>query len=171
MGYLEHADGRLLGVYQANAGSGNHTIFAKKLRERTGADFMGMQWCVTFVFAVYADALGARGMRRALGRPTPSATRLARRMKRRGLWQGRNYLPQRDDLIFLSPYRDGKIGHIGIVVDTKAGYVLSVDGNTVDPTGFFAEDYGGAVDYRARALDDPRIVGYARTGKAAGQVR
>ena len=59
------------------------------------------------------------------------------------------------------PESDGRIGHVGIVAETKDGYVLSIDGNTVDPTGCFPEDYGGAVDYRARRLDDARIMGYA----------
>ena len=161
VGYMEHADGELLGVYQANTGPGNCTVFARMLLRRTGANFMGLPWCVTFVFSIFAEALGAKKMRRLLGRPTASATKLAGRMKRRGRWRGRGYTPRRNDMIFLSPQSDGRIGHVGIVAETKDGYVLSIDGNTVDPTGCFPEDYGGAVDYRARRLDDARIMGYA----------
>ena len=161
VGYMEHADGELLGVYRANTGPGNCTVFARMLLRRTGANFMGLPWCVTFVFSIFAEALGANKPRRPLGRPPPSATQLAGRMKRRGRWRGLGYTPRRNDLIFLSPRSDGRIGHVGIVAETKDGYVLSIDGNTVDPTGCFPEDYGGAVDYRARKLDDARILGYA----------
>ena len=79
VGYLEHADEKMLGVYQANTGPGNCTVFARMLLRRTGANFMGLPWCVTFVFSVFAEALGAKKMRRLLGRPHqgPGGTGLA----------------------------------------------------------------------------------------------
>ena len=36
VGYLEHADEKMLGVYQANVGGGNATVFARMLLRRTG---------------------------------------------------------------------------------------------------------------------------------------
>ena len=43
----------------------------------------------------------------------------------------------------------------------SGGKVYSIEGNTVDPSGVFPENQGGAVARRERDKDDPCIVGYA----------
>lgn len=155
LGYLEHQDDRLLGVYTANPGKGGYTIFA-----RMAGLPQGLPWCVTFIHAVYGAALGKVQARRLLGRPHPGTRKLARLLKQRGQWRGRDYLPAPGDLIFLSPARDGRIGHCGIVETVRDGTVVSIDGNTADPGGHFPPEQGGAVDRRTRALNDPVVVGY-----------
>ncbi|WP_130870933.1 CHAP domain-containing protein [Intestinimonas massiliensis (ex Afouda et al. 2020)] len=155
LGYLEHQDGRLLGVYTANPGKGGYTIFA----QMTGLP-QGLPWCATFVHAVYGAILGRKQAQKLLGKPHPGTRKLARLLKRRGQWRGRDYVPAPGNIIFLSPAQDGRIGHCGIVAAVKSGMVISIDGNTVDPDGHFPPEEGGAVARRSRALDDSRIVGY-----------
>lgn len=159
LGYLEHRDERLLGVYAANAGKGGCTIFAAvtKLPQ-------GLPWCAVFVHAVYWQALGAEQAEALLGRPHPGTRKLARRMRHAGRWRGREYIPRAGDIIFLSPARDGSIGHCGIVEAAEGGEVASIDGNTTDPGGHFAPREGGAVARRRRRLDDGVIVGYGALG-------
>lgn len=163
VGYMEHATPDLLGVFQANPGKGYHTIFERIIQQKTGADLSGLPWCVTFVHAVFINALGADKARAIIGRPHAGSRVLMRRMKRKKLWRGREYVPQRNDLVFLG---NGKVSHVGIVVEVTDEGILAIDGNTVDPTGFFAAEDGGAVDYRMRSRDDYRIIGYAAISKA-----
>lgn len=159
LGYLEHRDGRLLGVYAANWGKGGYTVFAPM----AGLP-QGLPWCVTFVHAVCRAAWGPERAEEALGRPHPGSRKLARRMRRTGRWRGREYRPGPGDLIFLSPAGDGRVGHCGLVEAVEGNAVVSIDGNTVDPEGRFPPEAGGAVARRARPLDDPRIVGYGALG-------
>ena len=155
LGYLEHQDGRLLGIYTANPGKGGYTIFA-----RMAGLPQGLPWCVTFIHAVYGAALGKVQARRLLGRPHPGTRKLARLLKQRGQWRGQDYLPVPGDIIFLAPAGDGHIGHCGIVEAIAENTVTSIDGNTVDPGGHFSPEDGGAVARRVRMLDDNRIAGY-----------
>jgi len=148
LGYLEHATPELLGVYTANPGKGGYTIFG----ELTG--MQGMPWCTTFVFAVHPA-------KERLGKPCPGVVTLARRMILRGRWRKRGYTPRYGDLIFLRNGPSGLIEHCGIVEDADGEYVASIDGNTVDPSGVFRPEQGGAVARRVRRRDDPKIVGYA----------
>lgn len=163
LGYLEHLDGRLLGVYRANAGKGGYTVFAAM----AGLP-QGLPWCATFVHAVCGQAFGAGAARKVLGRPHPGTRVLARRMRRRGRWRGRDYVPRAGDIIFLAPAGDGVIGHCGIVEAAEGGAVTSIDGNTVDPSGRFPPGEGGAVARRTRPAGDPVIAGYGAVHDMAG---
>lgn len=155
LGYLEHQDDRLLGVYTANPGKGGYTIFA-----RMAGLPQGLPWCVTFIHAVYGAALGKVQARRLLGRPHPGTRKLARLLKQRGQWRGQDYFPVPGDIIFLASAEDKCIGHCGIVEAVVGNTVTSIDGNTVDPDGHFSPEDGGAVARRVRMLDDNRIAGY-----------
>lgn len=158
IGYLEHATTELLGVYAANTGKGGCTIFAEIIRRQTRRNLQGVPWCATFVFA-------ALGCPRCLGPPHPGTRVLARRMRRRGLWRGPDYVPRPGDIIFCSNAATGRIGHCGIVEAVNGPVVVSIDGNTVDPSGRFKPEEGGAVARRAREMTDPVIAGY---GAVAG---
>ena len=158
VGYLEHQDGHLLGIYTANVGKGGYTIFAQMLCERYSARLWGLPWCAVFVHAIIDQP-------DLLGRPHAGTRVLQRRMKRRRFWRGRNYRPQPGDLIFCSNARSNRVDHVGIVESLDGETVSSIEGNTVDPTGVFAPEQGGAVARRIRRLDDPIIVGYAAIGK------
>lgn len=157
LGYLEHETPLLLGVYTANVGKGGCTIFAQIVYERTGVNLMGLPWCVTFVF-------GALGCPEVLGTPCAGVFTLARRMLLRGLWRGRGYKPRRGDIIFCSNTDGWLPDHIGIVESCDGETVTSIDGNTVDPSGTFPPEQGGAVARRVRPRKSPQIVGYAATG-------
>lgn len=157
VGYLEHRTPELLGIYTANAGKGYCTIFAEQIRQRQRRNLQGLPWCATFVHAIFDRP-------DVLGRAHPGTRVLARRMRRKHLWRGRDYIPRRYDLIFCSTRKDGRISHVGIVTGCLGGLVISIDGNTQDPSGTFRPEQGGAVARRERRLDDPIIVGYAATG-------
>lgn len=156
LGYLEHQDCRLLGVYTANPGKGGYTIFAQMV----GLP-QGLPWCATFIHAVYSATVGAKQTKKFLGKPHPGSRKLQRVTKLKKLWRSNNYTPMPGDIIFLSPLNNGIIGHCGIVVSTTKDSVISIDGNTVDPSGHFDPKDGGAVAIRTRKLQDSVIVGYA----------
>ena len=147
IGYLEHATPERLHEFTENPGKGGCTIFG----EMTG--LQGLPWCATFVHAVV-------GRPDVLGRPHPGCRVLARRMRRRKLWRGKDYAPKSGDLIFLA--NNGKrIDHCGIVESCDGATVTSIEGNAVDPSGAFRPEQGGAVARRVRRRDDLRILGYA----------
>lgn len=161
VGYLEHATPELLGIFTANVGKGGCTIFAESInRLYRWRNFQGLPWCAVFVHAVYVEALGAQTAAKLLGKPHPGTHVLARRMKRRRLMRDRLHVPKPGDIIFLSNHDNDFISHVGLVIDVSDGTVFSVEGNTVDPSGTFEEEQGGAVALRERKADDPAIVGY-----------
>jgi hypothetical protein len=123
-----------------------------------------LPWCTTFIHAVFDRP-------DVLGRAHPGSRVLYRRMRRKGLLRGRDYTPQKNDLVFLSTRTDGRVSHCGIVESADETQVTSIDGNTVDPTGFFEPAQGGAVARRVRKRTDPVIVCYASTGAALTQDR
>ena len=153
LGYLEHATPCLLGVFDANVGKGGCTIFAQMIWDAQRVNLMGLPWCATFVHAVINRP-------DILGRAHPGCRVLQRRMKRKGLWRGREYRPRPGDIIFCSNKRTRRVDHVSIVARTDGDTVVSVDGNTVDPSGTFEPSQGGAVALRTRKRNDPVIVGY-----------
>lgn len=153
IGYLEHTTPERLHEFTANPGKGGCTIFAAMLWEAQRVNLMGLPWCATFVHAVI-------GRPDVLGRAHPGCRVLARRMRRRKLWRGKDYAPKSGDLIFLA--NDGqRIDHCGIVESCGGESVTSIEGNAIDPSGTFRPDQGGAVARRVRRRDDFRIIGYA----------
>lgn len=164
LGYLEHLDGRELGVFDANIGKGGCTIFADIVKAACGRDLSRLPWCVTFVYAVFIEALGLERTKALLGSPQPGSRTLARRLRRKRLWRDRGYVPAPGDLVFCT--NDGRrIQHVGIVIDCDGSSVTTIDGNTVDDSGHFAAHQGGAVARRSRPLDSPIIVGFGKTGQ------
>lgn len=162
IGYLEHDHDGLLFVYQANAGKGGYTVFARIIAEHyRWRNFQRLPWCAVFVHAVFLMALGKKEARALLGKPHPGTRVLARRMKQKGRWRNKDYTPKPGDIIFCSNTQDALIGHCGIVIDVTDDIVVTIEGNTVDPSGTFGKDQGGAVAQRERSKDDPAIVGYA----------
>ena len=137
--------------FTRNAGKGNYTIFAEIIRQKQGIDLQGFPWCATFVHAVVDKP-------ELLGRAHPGTHVLARRMKRKGLWRTASYDPQEGDLVFFA-YK-GNIYHVGIVQDTDDDSISVLSGNTVDPTGVFGPNEGGAVAVRVYDREDDRIEGY-----------
>ena len=162
VGYLEHQSDELLGVYNANVGKGGYTIFAHTIRKHyPRLIFYGLSWCVVFVHAVCIEAYGKEKAKKLLGSPQAGTIQLMRRMKRKGWLKGRDYLPKANDLIFLHN-GDGEVSHVGIVKTVDGDTVISIEGNTTDPSGRLPESRGGAVAIRNRKLNDPAIVVYAR---------
>lgn len=152
VGYLEHKSEELLGVYRANVGKGGCTIFADIIRRHyRWRNFMGLPWCATFVHAVFIEAYGKERARKMLGKPHPGSRVLYRRLKHTDK-------PTVGCVVFLT--NGSRVDHCGIVVAVEGDTVITVEGNTVDPSGVFAEHEGGAVAQRVRKLTDPAIVCY-----------
>ena len=152
LGYLEHATPEDLQHPTINVGRGNCTIFADMVRQRTGIDLQGLPWCATFVFAVHPNAT-------TFGEPVPGVKTLMRRAKARGLWRGRDYDPREGDLVFVrTPWF---VHHVGIVLEVDDETIISIDGNTSDPSGIFRPGEGGAVALRIRSRKGRQIAGYA----------
>jgi hypothetical protein len=157
IGYLEHLDNDLLGVFTANPGKGGCTIFAYLVsRAYRWRNFSGLSWCATFVYAVFIEALGKQQARKLLGKPHPGTRVLYRRFKRKGKLTDK---PKVGDIIFLTN-GSGKVDHCGIVVGVDGAEVITIEGNTVDPSGVFEKHEGGAVAQRVRELTDPKIICY-----------
>jgi hypothetical protein len=161
IGYLEHQTNDLLGVYTANIGKGGYTIFAEIVKSYyRWREFSGLPWCAIFVHAVCLETLGKDKARSLLGKPHAGTRTLARRIERKGMIRNKDYIPKANDLVFLHN-GDGKISHVGIVEGVDDDILISIEGNTVDPSGHFPKDYGGAVAQRRRKLTDDAIVCYA----------
>lgn len=159
IGYLEHMTNNMLSMYHANLGKGGCTIFAHIIaRAYKRRNFSGLPWCVTFVHAVFIEALGKKQARKILGKPHPGSRVLMRRFKRKGRLTDN---PKAGDIIFLTN-GDGKINHCGIVVGVEDGNITTIEGNTTDPSGVFEKHEGGAVAQRVRELTDPKIICYGR---------
>lgn len=152
IGYLEHQSNNKLNDFQSNQGKKGYTIFGQITH------IQRVPWCAIFVHAVINRP-------DLLGKPHPGCVILKRRLKRKGLWETNNYLPQPGDIIFCSIQKNKKPTHCGIVEKVIDNQVVSIDGNTVDPTGYFKPEQGGAVARRIRALDDPIIIGYGAIGQ------
>lgn len=154
-GYLEHASNNKLEAPRENVGKGGYTIFADIVKQRFGVDYQGHSWCVTFVFAVHP---------KLPVKPCMGVRLLARRLILRGRWRKRKYVPKRGDLIFTRNNREEIVGHCGIVLSADDDIVISIEGNTIDASGTFLPEEGGAVAIRTRKRVDWHIVGYAKTG-------
>ena len=162
IGYLEHGSNDLLSIDTANAGKGGCTIFAAIIQKHYRfRNFSGLPWCATFVHAVCIEALGKTQAQKLLGKPHPGTRVLARRLRRRKQLMGKDYTPKPGDLIFLHN-GDGKISHCGIVDQVDGDAVITIEGNTVDPSGTFPPGKGGAVAVRKRKLSHSAIVAYGR---------
>jgi len=161
VGYLEHQTPDQLFAFRENVGKGFCTVFALMVQIAQGINLQELPWCATFVHAVINRP-------DILGKAHPGTRVLARRMKRKRLWRGRDYVPEPGDLIFCTnqPYTRRRINHVGVVgtVSEADGTIQSIDGNTHDPSGTFAWEDGGAVARRTRDKDDPHIIGYGATG-------
>ena len=153
VGYCEHNSPALLNVFDANIGKGGYTIFAQMIFDKYRRRLWGLPWCAVFVHAVVNRP-------DLLGKPHPGTRVLARRMRRAGLWRGRDYTPCPGDIIFLSNSRTKRIDHCGIIESCDGDYETSIEGNARDDAGRFQPQEGGVVARRTRELTDTLIVGY-----------
>lgn len=162
IGYLEHRTNDLLWNYRANIGKGYCTIFAQIIQEKyRWRNFTGMPWCAIFVHAVCIETYGVSKAKLLLGKPHPGTKVLARRLKRAGRLMDKTYIPNSGDLIFLHN-GNGNVSHCGIVDRVEKEMVISIEGNTNDPSGHFPLGQGGAVAICRRSLFDNAILFYGK---------
>ena len=159
IGYLEKQSPELLGIYRANAGKGGCTVFAEIVYQAQGRRMQGAPWCATFLHAVYSRP-------DLLGKAHPGTRVLLRRMKRKGMFRGPEYVPEPGDIVFLMNHPErNRVDHCGMIEAAVGDRRYSIEGNAVDPSGTFSKEQGGAVARRARGKTDPMIAGYGAIGK------
>ena len=132
-----------------------------------------MAWCAMFVSYVYA----ANGypMSSYTGRLVYTVNQLVSinydRLVPNQLVLDGKYTPQAGDMVIYEDNGDGFYDHVGVVTSTvenpttKKRYIISNEGNVrVDPNNHvpYVPDSTNIVGMRARALDNPIIVGYVR---------
>jgi hypothetical protein len=122
-----------------------------------------LPWCATFVWVIYARALGVKDTKKIIGRPHASCQGLVKAFKRRKRLKDNTYIPSIGDVVFFINEKK-KIFHCGIVIELYNDEIICIDGNTVDPEGHFMPEEGGAVAERRRKLNDERIYGYGIIG-------
>jgi len=165
VGYLEHEDADLLQIPTANVGKGGFTVFADMIaRSYRWRVFQGLEWCAVFVHAVFLEAYGKPEAARLLGKPWPGTRTLAKRFQRSGRYRDKTYQPAPGDIIFLTSCPTGKISHCGIVTAFDGVTVSTIEGNTIDPSGRFPPQEGGAVAAHERPVGDRKIIGYGAVG-------
>lgn len=163
VGYLEHATPELLGVFRANTGKCGYTMFSEIISSKYRfRNFQGLPWCAVFVHAVYLESLGKKKSCILLGKPHPGTRVLLRRFRRSGRLREKHYIPNPGDIVFMRNRVDELVSHVGIVLEASGDTVLSIEGNTVDPSGVFEKTKGGAVAVRERKRNDPVIVCYGK---------
>ena len=153
VGYLEHQSPDRLQCFTENVGKGGFTIFS----EMVNPALQGCPWCVIFVLAMIARP-------DLLGRPHPGCKVLYRRLQRRGFFRDRDYWPIADDIILMSNTRTRLIDHCGVVRGVDKDLIITIEGNTIDPSGRIPPNLGGAVAKHYRRHDDLVIVGYGAIG-------
>ena len=164
VGYLEKASNSQLDDFQANAGSGNYTKFARDLDAIPGfynGKKQGFPWCDVAVDAWFVYAFGVEAAKKLLCQPAKSLGAgcgySASYFKVRGQFHKAGPRPG-DQIFFLDS--DGNVAHTGLVYEVDNLFVYTVEGNTSVQYGVISN--GGGVFKKSYALNYNRIYGYGR---------
>ena len=154
IGYKEKASNSQLEDFDANAGSGNWTIFGKMLHQYGfyNGNKNGYDWCTQFVDACLLEASGwdAERTKAALCYTGPygaSCTYSVNYYKAAGAWHKTG--PQPGDQIFFGTASN--IKHTGLVEAVDENTVRTIEGNSAN-----------MVRRRIYQIDDANIFGYGR---------
>lgn len=163
VGYLEKASDKDLDEKTANAGTKNHTKYARDLDAlgTYNGPKCGYAWCDVFVDWCFVMAFGWETAMKMLNQGKGSygagCTASANYYKAAGRFHTTG--PQPGDQIFFT--NDGKsANHTGLVVEVKGGRVYTIEGNTSGASGVVAN--GGGVCAKSYALTYKNIYGYGR---------
>lgn len=163
VGYLEKASNSQLDDFQANAGSGNFTKFARDLDAIPGfynGKKQGFSWCDVAHDAWHVYAFGVEAAKKLLCQPSKSLGAgcgySASYFKTKG--QFHKSCPRPGDQIFFG--NSQSVDHTGLVYKVDNLYVYTVEGNTSPQAGVVSN--GGGVYKKQYALNYNRIYGYGR---------
>lgn len=155
IGYHEKASSAQLDDPAANPGDGNWTKYARDLDAMSrfyNGRKNGFAWCDVFVDWCFVQAYGRAAAQRLLCQPDDSAgagcSFSAQYFNAAG--QFHKSSPQPGDQIFFGSSWTN-VWHTGLVVETQAGRVVTVEGNS-----------GDMVARRSYSLGDGSIFGYGR---------
>lgn len=159
VGYLEKKSGDLKYLYdkKANAGYENYTKYGYEMHKLypSAMDYPA-SWCDCLVDWCFQKAYGVSNAKKLLGGNfddyTPNSAAL---YKAKRAWYSE---PEYADQIFFK--NNTRICHTGIVIDTTASYVKTVEGNT--SASKEVEPNGGAVCEKIYLKSNSRIAGYGR---------
>lgn len=151
VGYLEKASNASLDSKTANAGSKNYTKYWRDMKP----EWQGEPWCDAFVSWCFLKTFGAEVAQKLLcgglySYYTPASANYFKANKR---WKT---TPQRGYVVYFNV--GGNIGHTGIVVDVRNGYVYTIEGNTSGASGVIQN--GGGVCRKSYKVGSSYINGY-----------
>ena len=151
VGYLEKKSNASLDSKTANAGSANYTKYWRDMKP----EWQGEPWCDAFVSWCFLKTFGADMAQKLLcgglySYYTPASANYFKAHKR---W--RTY-PERGFVVYFNV--GGNIGHTGIVVDVRNGYVYTIEGNTSGASGVIQN--GGGVCRKSYKVGSSYINGY-----------
>ena len=160
IGYLEKASNKNLDDFEANAGRGNYTKYARDFKEFAGENLQGQAWCDMFVDWCFVQAYGEASARKLLGGFDAWTPASAQYFKDRSQWHTSK--PQAGDVIFFK--NSERINHTGIVTKVSDGKVYTVEGNTSPMSGSNEDvvENGGGVWPKNYTIGNSRIAGYGR---------
>ena len=156
-GYLEKKTGNIKYLYEkkANAGFNNYTKYGYEMHNLYPEviDYPE-RWCDCLVDWCFMKSYGVSNARKLLGGDFDDYTvNSANLYKKKNAWYTE---PEYADQIFFK--NDTRICHTGIVIDTTASYVKTVEGNTSDSSEVISN--GGAVCEKVYLKSNSRIAGY-----------
>lgn len=151
VGYLEKKSNSSLDSKTANAGSANYTKYWRDMKP----EWQGEPWCDAFVSWCFLKTFGAEVAQKLLcgglySYYTPASANYFKAHKR---WKT---TPQRGYVVYFNV--GGNIGHTGIVVDVRNGYVYTIEGNTSGASGVIQN--GGGVCRKSYKAGSSYINGY-----------
>lgn len=152
VGYLEKKSDRDLDSKTTNVGNGNYTKYARDLYP----SLQGQPWCDMFVDWCFVRAFGEVEARQLLGGFSAYTPTSAQYYKDRKRWAALPHQAQPGDQIFFK--NAVRICHTGIVTNTTADRVYTIEGNTGSAYEVVAN--GGGVYEKSYPLNHPGIAGY-----------
>lgn len=165
VGYLEKKSNTQLDDFNANAGSGNYTKFARDLDAIPGfynGKKQGVAWCDVFVDASFVYAFGAEAAKKLLCQPAKSSGAGCKYSAEYYKAKGRFYTenPQVGDQMFFYNSNKTGVAHTGLIYLVDNLYIYTVEGNTSSQSGVV--NNGGGVYKKKYARNYDRIYGYGR---------
>lgn len=156
IGYLEKASNSQLDEFEANAGKGNYTKYARDYKNFSGENLQAQAWCDMFIDWCFVQAYGTEKAKQLLGGFSAYTPTSAQYFKNRGQWHTSD--PKPGDVVFFR--NSERINHTGIITAVDGGQVHTVEGNTSATQDVVSN--GGGVWAKSYSLGNSRIAGYGR---------
>lgn len=152
-GYIEKASNYRLESKTANAGSNNYTCFSEWYKNEGYGNFQAQPWCAIFVSYVFGNVISNSESVMQHYAYCPTGVAQFKKMEK---WFT---TAQKGDVIFFKD-SNGIAIHTGIVINTEAKNIYTIEGNTSLAVGVVAN--GGCVKKKSYNINNKNILGYGR---------